>query len=99
MKLKLNRNILLIGIIGGILFFCMLNSCSFKEGMKSKNKKDGSIMNKVGILVKKVGNIATSKATGAAVGAINGTARAVGKSVNVVAGAAKILKKEALGNK
>ena len=98
MKLKLNRNILLIGIIGGILFFCMLNSCSFKEGMKSKNKKDG-IMKKVGILVKKVGNTATSKAAGAAVDAINGTARAVGKSVNVVAGAAKILKKEALGNK
>lgn len=98
MKIKLNRNILLIGLIGSILFFCMLNSCSFKEGMKGKKKK-GSIMNKVGIIVKNVGNVATSKAAGAAVGALNGTARAVGKSVNAITGAAKILKKEAIGNK
>tara|TARA_Y100001970_G_scaffold227685_1_gene281753 strand:- start:2888 stop:3184 length:297 start_codon:yes stop_codon:yes gene_type:complete len=95
--MKLSRNILLIGLIGGVLIFCMLNDCSIKEGMKG-DKKKGGIMKAVGGVVKNVGKSAVNTAKGAAVGALNETARAVGKSVNAVATAGKILKNEAVGN-
>ena len=96
--MKLNRNIILIGVLGAILFFCMANSCSIKEGMNNKKKKEG-IISSVSGAVKKVGNAAVDTAKGAAVGALNGTARAVGKSVKAVTTAGKILKKEANGGK
>jgi len=98
LSFKSNRNLILVGILGAILFFCMFNSCSIKEGMNGKKKK-GGIVNAVTGAVKKVGTAAVNTAKGAAVGALNGSARAVGKSVKAVTTAGKIMKKEATGTK
>jgi hypothetical protein len=41
MKFKLKKNIILIGLLLGIIFFCALNDCTVLEGLDNK-KDDGS---------------------------------------------------------
>ena len=87
--MKIKRNIVLIGIPGAVLLYCILNGCSVMEGM-SKNKKNQSIMGKV---TGAVGNTVTkvASATGnVAANTLKGTAKLAGKGVNVVKTSAKI---------
>lgn len=38
MKLKLKKNIILIGLLLGIIFFCALNDCTVLEGLDNKEE-------------------------------------------------------------
>ena len=90
MKIKIKRNTVLIGILGAILLYCILNGCSIMEGM-SKNKKNQGVIGKV---TGAVTNVAT--ATGkAAANTLKGTAKLAGQGVNVVKTSGKIFTNQA----
>ena len=98
--MKITRNVLLIGIVAGLLIYCMINDCDLREGFydeelwarkeKKKNKKNQGIMGKVtGVLGNTVSSVVS--ATGnAAANTLKETAKIAGKGVNVVKTSGKI---------
>jgi len=92
MKIKLKRNVVLIGILGAVLLYCIINDCSIREGYRSK-KKDKKNEGIIGKVTGAVGNAVSSvaSATGnAAANTLKGTAKIAGKGVNVVKTSGKI---------
>lgn len=98
--MKITRNVLLIGIVAGLLLYCMINDCHLREGFyeeelwardkKKKNKKNQGIMGKV---TDTIGNTVTKvvSATGnVATNTLKGTAKLAGQGVNVVKTSGKI---------
>ena len=83
--MKITRNVLLIGIVAGLLLYCMINDCDIREGYRSKKKdaKDQGIMGKV---TGAVGNTVIKVFTNT----LKGTAKLAGQGVNVVKTSGKI---------
>ena len=75
----------MIGIVAGLLLYCILNDCVIREGM-SKKKKNTSIMGKLGGVVTSV----ATKTGKVASNTLKGSAKLAGQGVNVVKTSAKI---------
>ena len=89
--MKITRNVLLIGIVAGLLIYCMINDCSIKEGMtygrkkRKKNKFDSFTHSAATLLVKYFGWFGTFVTN-----TILGAAKIAGKGVNVLKKSGKI---------
>ncbi len=90
MKIKFNRNMILIGVIFGFIVYCTINGCSLKEGMTKKEKKK-TIMGKMG----GVASSALNATANTAVSGIKNVAKVGGKTVNVMKTAGKIFTNQA----
>ncbi len=85
MKIKFTRNTALIGIVAGLLLYCILNDCEIREGL-SKKKKNTSIMGKLGGIVTSV----ATKTGKVAADTLKGSAKLAGKGVSVIKTSGKI---------
>tara|TARA_B100000242_G_C42683674_1_gene320268 strand:+ start:84 stop:386 length:303 start_codon:yes stop_codon:yes gene_type:complete len=94
MKIKIKRNTVLIGLLGAILLYCILNDFSIREGM-TKNKKNQGLFGKVaGAVGGAITNVASTTGKVAA-NTLKGTAKLAGKGVNVVKTSGKIFTNQA----
>lgn len=90
MKIKITRNVLLIGIVSGFLLYCIINDCSIKEGLSKKDKNPGFM----GKITGAVSSAATATGT-IATNTLKGGAKMAGQVTNVVKTSGKIFTNQA----
>lgn len=108
MKFKLTKNILLIGLLIGIIFYCTINNCSFREGLKDEKKNSlrkrffKGIKNRLGkgmkYTKKKIGKGAVRMKGGLKSGIIK-TGKFIGGSIKVLKNARNTMKEYSLTSK